>query len=138
MIRDEDARRLIRKMLKDLFGMNDENLMDFQMFKVDGSLVPNMTPMISQAAPVEDISPLIEVFEEDTYFSVLIDSSGYTEEQLFINVKNEDGQVNLIFGVMDANGRMALRRMKLPDGATEIFERETRGPVVELKVQKTK
>ena len=64
--------------------------------------------------------------------------SGYSEEQLFINIRKEGDNLNLILGIQDANGRMHFRRTQLPDDATEMFEREVRGPVVELTIQKAK
>lgn len=139
MNRDEEAERMIKKMLKELFKLTDDEVGNFHAFRIGtGGPIPNILPMAMQNEPEEVAEPLIEIFEKDKYFSVLIDTSGYTEEQIFLNIKKEEGKTNLIFGVTDVNGRMVLRRMELPAGATEIFERETRGAVVELKVQKTK
>jgi len=134
---EERTRNMFKKMLKELFGATDVELKDFQMFKVEGDALAKILPRVSEQNYEDIPEPLVEIHENDEYFSILIDSSGIEEDSLFLNIKKEGDKTNLIFGV-NTNGRMALRRMELPDKATENFERETRGTVVELKVRKAK
>ena len=139
MIRDDDIEKIMKKMIQEIFGLTDEQTKNLQFFRSnmgDGPFNVQAQPK-QEIVPIE-IEPLIEIHNNDKYYSILIETSGYSEEQLFINIKKEKGVLNLIFGIQDADGRMHLRRMPLPDDATEKFEREYRGSVVELIVQKAK
>jgi len=145
MIRDEEAEKVIKQMMKEVFDLSDEDADKIQLFKVDGESVfkiDGQTFKVTQEPNMMDhsaeVDPLIELFDKDDHYEILMETSGYAEEQLFINVKKEGDKINLIFGVQNATGRMSFRRMELPDDATEIFKRDVRGSVVELLVEKTK